>query len=131
VSEAKAATNFSAAYKEAKRCRAYECYQLLASSLSFSPEAMQQLLALVREKLPAASSPAVRGKLQQLLQHAARGVAANPSASAGALAAFLGELLEGCVGREEAARAKAKAAVAAANSVAPKGGLGSSVECDW
>jgi hypothetical protein len=121
VSEAKEATNFASAYKEAKRCRAYEAYQLLAASVSFSPEAMEQLLSLVREKLPAASGPAVRGKLQQLLQHAARGVAANPSAGGAALAEFLRALLEGCVGREEAARARAKAAVTAANSVAPKG----------
>ncbi len=120
VSEAKAATNFSSAYKEAKKCRAYEAYQLLASSLSFSPEAMEQLLSLVREKLPAASSPTIRGKLQQLLQHAARGVAANPTASPAALSAFLAGLLGGCVAREEAARARAAEAVTAATSVAAK-----------
>jgi hypothetical protein len=121
VSEAKEASNFAAAYKEAKRCRAYEAYQLLAASVSFSPEAMEQLLSLVREKLPLASSPAVRGKLQQLLQHAARGVAGNPSAEGPALSEFLRALLDGCVAREEAARVRAKAAVAAATSVAPKG----------
>jgi hypothetical protein len=122
VSEAKEATNFSSNYKEAKKCRAYEAYQLLASSITFSPASMEQLLALVREKLPAASSPVIRGKLSQLLQHAARGVAANPTATGAELASFLGALLEGCVAREEAARARAKEAVAAANSVAAKGG---------
>lgn len=123
VSEAKAALNFSSNYKEAKRCRAYEAYQLLASSISFTPDRMDELLSLVRDRLQAASSPTVRGKLQQLLQHAARGVAANPSAAPAPLAEFLRALLEGTVSREEAARARARAAVAAATAVAEKGEL--------
>lgn len=120
MSEAKEATNFSSNYKEAKRCRAYECYQLLAASVTFSPSAMEELLAPIRERLPAASSPSVRAKLSQLLQHAARGVAANPSAGGAPLAEFLFGLLDGCVSREEAARARAKEAVGAATSVAAK-----------
>lgn len=121
VAEAKEAANFASNYKEAKRCRAYEAYQLLAASVSFSPASMEGILAPVRERLPAASGPTVRAKLQQLLQHAARGVAANPTAGGEGLADFLSSLLLGCVKREEAARARAKEAVAAATSVAPKG----------
>lgn len=120
IAEAKEAANFAAAYKEAKRCRAYEAYQLLASAVTFSPDSMEDLLLLVRARLASASSPAVRGKLQQLLQHAARGVAANATARGPELAAFVARLLEGTVSREEAARARAKAAVGAATSVAPK-----------
>ncbi len=77
IAEAKEATQFSSAYKEAKRCRAYDAYQLLAASVTFGSH-MEPLLALVRNRLAGAGSPAVRTKLAQLLVSAARGVANNP-----------------------------------------------------
>ncbi len=47
VAEAKEATQFSSAYKEAKRCRAYESFQLLAAGCTFA-EYIDVLLAFVR-----------------------------------------------------------------------------------
>lgn len=64
-----------------------------------------------------ASIPLVRNKLQQLLQFGARGVQSNPSATAPELAGFTHSLLTDCLGREEAARARAKEATAGAQSV--------------
>ena len=46
----------------------------------------------LRDKLPSASTPAVRNKLAQLLQFAARGVRENPTASAEDLMVGLGWL---------------------------------------
>jgi U3 small nucleolar RNA-associated protein 20 len=58
VSEAKEHSNFAAAYKEAKKCRAYEAYQLLAAGVTFG-ESVELLLGLVRERLHEAGSPKV------------------------------------------------------------------------
>ena len=50
-------------------------YTQSSSSLCIPPP-------ICRDKLPSASTPAVRNKLAQLLQFAARGVRENPTASA-------------------------------------------------
>jgi hypothetical protein len=47
VADAKEASEFAAAYKEAKRCRAYETYQLLASVVTFG-ERVGELLTTVQ-----------------------------------------------------------------------------------
>ena len=47
VSEAKQVTAFTAAYKEAKRVRGYETFQILASAITFSSH-MDVLLSLIR-----------------------------------------------------------------------------------
>lgn len=47
VAEAKEITQFASGYKEAKRCRAYESYQLLASGCTFRQH-MDTILLLVR-----------------------------------------------------------------------------------
>jgi U3 small nucleolar RNA-associated protein 20 len=121
VSEAKEVTAFAGKYKEAKRCRAYEAYQHLAAAVSFDTQ-IEPLLALVREKLPSATSPSVRAKLEQLLAAAARGVGMNPSVTAEGLAVWLGQELDACLKVEEAARAKAKAAVGAATATGAAAG---------
>jgi hypothetical protein len=47
VAEAKEAAEFAGAYKEAKKCRAYETYQLLASIISFG-DRIAELLTTVQ-----------------------------------------------------------------------------------
>ncbi|KAL6760906.1 armadillo-type protein [Haematococcus lacustris] len=121
VAAAKEVAQFANNYKEAKKVRAYESYMLLAVSITFSTH-MEPLLLLVRHHLPSASSPSVRNKLSQLLQHAARGLHANPTARAQPLAVWVHATLSGGLAREEAARAQAKAAVEAA--MGPVAGLG-------
>jgi U3 small nucleolar RNA-associated protein 20 len=121
VSEAKEVTAFAGKYKEAKRCRAYEAYQHLAAAVTFDTQ-IQPLLQLVQDKLPSATSPSIRAKLEQLLTAAARGVAINPSVTAEGLAVWLGQELDACLKIEEAARAKAKAAVGAATATGSAAG---------
>jgi len=126
VAAAKDVAAFAGKYKEAKRCRAYEAYQHLAAAVTFgssgsnggSSSAFDQLLQLVRDKLPSAGSPTVRAKLEQLLTAAARGLAQNPSVTPQTLAAWIGVQLDACLRVEEAARAKAKGAAGAAVSTA-------------
>lgn len=50
--------------------------------------------AQVRDRLPEAGDPRVRNKLAALLQHAARGVAANPTAAPADLLLFCHGVLE-------------------------------------
>lgn len=70
-----------------------------------------------REKLPSASTPAVRNKLSQLLQFAARGIRENPTASAEDLMVWVhGALTEG-LRQEESAREAATGGVGAAEKV--------------
>ena len=128
VAAAKDVAAFAGKYKEAKRCRAYEAYAHLAAAVTFTPpttssrssssSAFDQLLQLVREKLPAAGSPATRAKLEQLLTAAARGLRSNPSVTAETLAAWMGVQLDQTLRVEEAARAKALGPVGAAVSTA-------------
>ncbi len=56
----------------------YETYQLLARIITFG-ERIAELLTTVQSRLGEASHPKTRNKLAQLLQHAARGVLANPT----------------------------------------------------
>ncbi|GIL61502.1 hypothetical protein Vafri_15933, partial [Volvox africanus] len=117
VSEAKEVTTFAVQYKEAKRCRANESYQLLASGITFSTH-MKLLMTLVTDRLHLAGQPTVRAKLVQLLQFAARGVRVNPTAGPKQIMTLVVGIMEGCLYREEAARARAKAAVGPAFSAA-------------
>jgi hypothetical protein len=64
-----------------------------------------------RNHLHRASSPSIRNKLSQLLQHAARGVHANPTAGPTALAVWVHGALSGGLQREEAARERVKSDV--------------------
>lgn len=115
MSEAKEVTTFSAQYKEAKRCRANEAYQLLARSVTFSTHAAA-LLVPVTSRLAAAGQPRIRTKLAQLLAFAARGVRDNPTAGPCELMVFVVAEMGRCLTREEAARARAKEAQGAATS---------------
>lgn len=72
--------------------------------------------AAPRFKLPLAGSPTVRNKLTQLMQYAARGVQQNLTVNHRSLLMFVHQTLGDCLTREEAARARAKAAVGAAGS---------------
>ncbi len=72
-----------------------------------------------RSKLPLASAPSVRNRLNHLLQFAVRGMAANRTATAQPLAAWVRDtLLEGAR-LEEQARARARATVGAAHGAEP------------
>jgi U3 small nucleolar RNA-associated protein 20 len=134
VAAAKDVAAFAGKYKEAKRCRAYEAYAHLAAAVTFTPptttssrsssssSAFDQLLQLVREKLPAAGSPTTRAKLEQLLTAVARGLGSNPSVTAETLAAWIGVQLDQTLRVEEAARAKALGPVGAAVSTAAAAG---------
>lgn len=64
-------------------------------------------------RLPEASSPKVRAKLQQLLQAAVQGVLANDSVSPSDLLLFIHGVLEAGIAAEEAAQAAAQAAAEA------------------
>jgi hypothetical protein len=59
VAEAKEYSNFAAAYKEAKKCRAFESYQLLAAGVTFG-DSISHVLGLVRTRLHEAGNPKVR-----------------------------------------------------------------------
>ncbi|PRW58885.1 small subunit processome component 20-like protein [Chlorella sorokiniana] len=113
VAEAKEAVEFAGAYKEAKKCRAYETYQLLAGLITFGERAAE-LLTTVQSRLGEASQPKTRTKLAQLLQHAARGVLGNPTATAEDICMFFFATADSGLAAEEAARDKAKAAAGAA-----------------
>ncbi|KAL4860053.1 Small subunit processome component 20 [Chlorella vulgaris] len=113
VADAKEASEFAAAYKEAKRCRAYETYQLLASVVTFG-ERVGELLTTVQSRLGEASNPKVRTKLSQLLMHATRGVLVNPTATPRDICMFFYATADSGLTAEEAAREKAKAAAGAA-----------------
>jgi U3 small nucleolar RNA-associated protein 20 len=129
VAEAKEVSVFAGQYKETKRCRAYEAYQLLATHITFSTH-MDPLLQLVLQRLPSGTAPAVRNKLALLLQAASRGVAVNPTAGSVDLAVWVERTLDRCLTVEEAARAAAKAAVGAAHEVKPVKGSGQGVDQD-
>ena len=113
ASEAKEVEAFAKNYKEAKRCRAFEAYQLLAGMVTFRSQ-VGALLAPVRARLGEASSPRVRAKLAQLLQAAARGALANPTTTPEALCQFFYATADAGLAAEEASRARAGAASGAA-----------------
>ncbi len=112
---------FASQYKEAKRCRANEAFQLLASGVTLATHA-RQLLSPVTSRLHLAASPTLRAKLQQLLVFAARGLRTNPTAGPKQVLELAVGLMEGCLAREEAARARAKEAAGPAAGAAA--GLG-------
>ncbi|KAL4434124.1 hypothetical protein ABPG75_000565 [Micractinium tetrahymenae] len=113
VAEAKEAAEFASAYKEARKCRGYETYQLLARVITFG-ERIPELLTTVQSRLGEASHPKTRNKLALLLQHAARGALANPTATAEDVCMFFFATADAGLAAEEAAREKAKAAAGAA-----------------
>lgn len=88
-------------------------YQLLARMVSFRAN-IGQLLGSVRTHLSDASQPKVYNKLSSLLQHASRGIMANPTAQPQDLMVFVHGVLEGGLAQEEAAREAAEAVATAA-----------------
>ncbi|KAG2487780.1 hypothetical protein HYH03_013624 [Edaphochlamys debaryana] len=120
VAEAKEVGAFAGQYKEAKRCRAYEAYQLLAQGVTLRTHA-RMLLSSVTDRLHQAGQPSVRAKLVRLLQFAARGLRTNPTAGPKQVMELVVGVMEGCLTREEAARAAAKAAVGPARSAVAAG----------
>ncbi|KAL0035339.1 hypothetical protein WJX77_001780 [Trebouxia sp. C0004] len=113
IADAKEADAFAAKYREAKKCKAYDMYQLLARMITFRQN-IGQLLAAVRKHLPDASQPKVYNKLSVLLQHASRGIHANATASPQDLMIFIHGVLDGGLAGEEAAREAAQAEAIAA-----------------
>lgn len=59
------------ACREAKKCRAYSAYQLLAGTITFQQQAAP-LLGLVQQHLGEAGNPKTRAKLVNLLTSASR-----------------------------------------------------------
>lgn len=100
-------------YREAKKCKAYDMYHLLARMVSFRAN-IGQLLGPVRTHLSEASQPKVYNKLSSLLQHASRGIMANPTAQPQDLMVFVHGVLEGGLAQEEAAREAAESEATAA-----------------
>lgn len=99
--------------REAKKCKGYDMYQLLARMITFRQN-IGQLLAPVRKHMADASQPKVYNKLSVLLQHASRGIQANATASPQDLMIFIHGVLEGGLAGEEAAREAAEAEATAA-----------------
>lgn len=99
--------------REAKKCKAYDMYQLLARMVTFRAN-IGQLLGSVRTHLPEASQPRVYNKLSSLLQHASRGILANPTAQPQDLMVFVHGVLEGGLAQQEAAQEAAEAEATAA-----------------
>ena len=69
--------------------------------------------AQVSERLPEAGSPGVRAKLVALLQAAARGIGANPTAAPADVLLFVHGVLETGMAAEEDAALRARAAAEA------------------
>ena len=113
IAEAKEVDAFAAHYKEAKRCKAYDTYQLLASSVNFGSKA-SELLEPVRRRLVEASQPKVRTKLSGLLHAAARGILMNPTLTAEDLCMFFYAVVDVGLKAEEAAKGIADAQSGAA-----------------
>ncbi|KAL0018407.1 hypothetical protein WJX79_009395 [Trebouxia sp. C0005] len=113
IADAKEADAFAAKYREAKKCKAYDMYQLLARMITFRQN-IGQLLAAVCKHLPDASQPKVYNKLSVLLQHASRGIHANATASPQDLMIFIHGVLDGGLAGEETAREAAQAEATAA-----------------
>lgn len=88
-------------------------YQLLARMVTFRAN-IGQLLGSVRTHLPEASQPRVYNKLSSLLQHASRGILANPTAQPQDLMVFVHGVLEGGLAQQEAAQEAAEAEATAA-----------------
>ena len=88
-------------------------YQLLARMVTFRAN-IGQLLGSVRTHLVEASQPRVYNKLSSLLQHASRGILANPTAQHQDLMVFVHGVLEGGLAQEEAAQEAAEAEATAA-----------------
>jgi hypothetical protein len=80
TAEQKAAAAYAAKHREVKAQKGFATYELLARLVSPDTQ-LEALLLPVRERLPGAAAPQLRGQLTLLLQHAARGLAANPRAS--------------------------------------------------
>ncbi|BDA46528.1 probable small subunit processome component 20 homolog [Coccomyxa sp. Obi] len=126
IGEEKEAGAFVGGCKEAKRARGIDSYQLLASGITFRTH-IGPLLQPVTERLSQASSPAVRGKLQALLQAAIQGVAVNPTVTTADLLVFVHSAMDAGLAAEEAARAAATAAAEAAGQ-APANGSAEEVD---
>ena len=81
-------------------------------------------LLQVQEKLPEAGNPALRGKLQNLLAEAAKGVGQNPSATPGQILDFCRGVLDDAVAeqRRQAQAAKRAGMLGAPEATRPAAG---------
>ncbi|KAK9863125.1 hypothetical protein WJX84_001609, partial [Apatococcus fuscideae] len=86
--EARDAGVYSGQYREAKKNRAFDTYLLLARHITFRTH-VASLLAPVRARLAEGPGPRARKQLENLLQHAVRGIAANPTATLEDLLVFV------------------------------------------
>jgi U3 small nucleolar RNA-associated protein 20 len=115
IADAKEVSAFAANYKETKKCKAYETYELLASCINFEKSA-SMLLEPVRRHMADASSPKVKSKLSQLLQAAVKGLLVNPTVTAADLCMFFYATTSAGLTAEEATRAATNACAQAATA---------------
>lgn len=80
IAEAKEAKQFSSSYKEAKRCKAYDSFEILASLIDIE-RSLPRLLESIWERLELASQHKMRVKLSRMLQHASKGIIMNKTAT--------------------------------------------------
>lgn len=113
AAEAKDAGAVSGSLQEGKKQRGYEAYRLLAANTTFRTH-LAYLLSPVRRRLAHASDAKLRNKLGALLQHAARGIAQNPTAVPADVLLFCFTILSDGLQSEEDAIASSSAAATAA-----------------
>lgn len=101
--------------KEASKCKSFESFEILARLVTFKSH-VAQVLELVRAHLPQSNVPQLRGKLQELLAAAARGILSNKTASLQELMVFLHGLVDVGLKAEEQARTVARTDAGAAHS---------------
>ncbi|GMH39887.1 hypothetical protein BSKO_07791 [Bryopsis sp. KO-2023] len=118
VAEAKEVKQFTANYKEAKACRAYESAYLLMKLANFE-RCADDIMQLVRARLNDCTSPKLRNRLTELLVYLSKGVLDSTSASLVDLMSFVHDL----IGRgmkiemDAIAQAEANAGVAGLSSL--------------
>ena len=100
IAEAKEAAEFSSSYKESKRCKANDSFEILAGIISIE-DSLPRLLEPVRSRLSSSSSPKNRSKIQLLLHHASRGIVSNPTASPKSIIEMVYGVLEPIARSEE------------------------------
>lgn len=108
VADAKEVKQFTANYREAKKCRAYDTCYLLMKTVSFDPCA-DSFVEFIRERLELCTNPKLRNRLSDLLVYLAKGVLDNRSAKLPDLMLFIHEIISAGMTMEEEAISKAEA----------------------
>lgn len=108
VADAKEVKQFTANYREAKKCRAYDTCYLLMKTVSFDPCA-DSFVEFIRERLELCIHPKLRNRLSNLLVYLGKGALENKSAKISDLMLFIYDLVSSGMTVEEEALSKAEA----------------------